>query len=93
MNFLIEPVQIPDEEKEKRISERFGSNIVPVAVPWRSCGAFMQIGDWVYFKGNAADPNDPCGNDSLCMKVRVLYMTPPCPVDGAASYYLIPDTD
>ena len=68
-------------------------NATEVTQPWHAHGPVTTIGIYTYFQGNARNPNDMCGNDSLFMKMQSMTPAGTCPSDGIVSYYLIPDPD
>jgi hypothetical protein len=77
-------------EAEAFQQKHFGEGTQQVNQPWHSHGPVFQIGGMAFFKGNAADPNDRCGNDSLSMNIRSMSVDGTCLVDGIVSYILIP---
>jgi hypothetical protein len=78
-------------EAEAHRQQHFPGECAEVKQPWHSHGAPLQIGGIAYFRGNASDPNDLCGNDQLSMAYLSITPDRPCPADGIMSYILIPE--
>jgi hypothetical protein len=81
---------ISAEEAEAYRAEHFGGALTNVSQPWASHGPALQVGGVAYFKGNARDATDKCGNDQLQMNLLSITPNGTCPIDGLVSYTLIP---
>jgi hypothetical protein len=90
--YVINTTVLTPEQAQAAILTMFGTNpITEVSQQWFSHGPLLQVGQYMYFKGNASNPRDMCGNDSLKMKILGIRAIGTCPSDGTASYILIPD--